>query len=283
MSEWHPLCPPYLPLPPPSSLRLTGPSGIDIDWEYPASTTEAANFLLLLQAVRAELDSYAAQYAPSYHFLLTVASSAGPTHYGLQPLGAMAGVIDYFNFMGYDYAGSWDSVAGHQANLYPNPSNLDSTPFSTDQAISDYLAAGVPASKLLLGMPIYGRAFESTAGLGQPYSGVGSGSWENGIWDYKVLPKSGAQVLVDSVAGASYSYDSSASELISYDTPDIVRTKVQYIQSKGLGGAMFWEGLSRPAPMTRASWPPASPPSAPWPLWMPARTSSIIPPASTPT
>ena len=90
-------------------------------------------------------------------------------------------------------------------------------------------------------MPIYGRAFESTSGIGQPYSGVGSGSWENGIWDYKVLPKAGATVITDSVAGATYSYDSSAQELISYDTPAEVQTKVSYIKSKGLGGGMYWE------------------------------------------
>ncbi len=30
-------------------------------------------------------------------------------------------------------------------------------------------------------------------------------------------------------------------ELVSYDTPDIISLKAQYINSKGLGGAMFWE------------------------------------------
>ncbi len=90
-------------------------------------------------------------------------------------------------------------------------------------------------------MPIYGRAFEATSGIGQPYSGVGGGSWENGIWDYKVLPKAGATVITDSVAGATYSYDSSAQELITYDTPAEVKTKVAYIKSKGLAGGMYWE------------------------------------------
>ncbi|KAL0940504.1 glycosyl hydrolase family 18 protein [Colletotrichum truncatum] len=218
-----------------------GFDGIDVDWEYPANATESSNFILLLQAVRAELDAYAAQYAPGYHFLLTIASPAGPSHYNVLNLKGISDVIDAFNLMAYDFAGSWDANSGHQANLYPNPGNPSATPFSADAAVTDYLRAGVPASKIVLGMPIYGRSFQQTNGIGQPFSGVGSGSWENGVWDYKVLPRPGATELFDSTAVASYSYDAGSRELISYDTPAVVRAKVSYLQSKGLGGSMFWE------------------------------------------
>lgn len=155
----------------------------------------------------------------------------------------MANYLDFFNLMAYDYAGSWDSTSGHQANLYnaSDSGNPLAAKYSTDKAVTDYISAGVPASKIVLGMPIYGRSFEQTAGIGQPYTGVGSGSWENGVWDYKALPKAGATVITDVKAGATYSYDSSAQELISYDTPDMVSTKVSYLKSKGLGGSMFWE------------------------------------------
>jgi hypothetical protein len=39
----------------------------------------------------------------------------------------------------------------------------------------------------------------------------------------------------------SYSYDSAKQELVSYDTPNIVRAKAQYAVKRGLGGSMFWE------------------------------------------
>ncbi|KAI1387311.1 glycoside hydrolase family 18 protein [Hypoxylon trugodes] len=218
-----------------------GFDGIDIDWEYPADDTEATNHVLLLKAIRAELDSYSAQYANNYHFLLTAAVPAGPTNYNKLHLSDLAAVLDTFNLMAYDYAGSWDTTSGHQANLYPNPQNPITTPFSTDAAVADYIKGGVPASKIVLGLPLYGRSFESTNGIGQAYSGVGSGSWESGVWDYKVLPKAGATETYDATAGAVYSYDASAKELISYDNVDMVQKKITYAQGKGLGGSMFWE------------------------------------------
>ncbi|CRK35192.1 hypothetical protein BN1708_016411 [Verticillium longisporum] len=224
-----------------SLMKDWGFDGIDIDWEYPADENEAENFILLLAAVRQELNAYASRYAPGHHFLLTITSPAGPTHYEKLDLKTIAGIIDTFYLMGYDYSGSWNSCAAHQANLYPNSMNKTTTPFSTDEAITGYLKAGVPASQIALGMPMYGRAFQNTDGLGRPFSGVGGGSWENGVWDYKDLPRPGATAGYDDVAMASFSYDVERRELISYDTPRSVRQKISYLKEKGLAGSMFWE------------------------------------------
>ncbi|KAH6876886.1 chitinase [Thelonectria olida] len=218
-----------------------GFDGIDVDWEYPADDAEAANMVLLLQAVRDEMDSYAAEHASGHRFQLSIAAPAGAEHYGKLHMTELGKLLDHVNLMAYDYAGSWSNVTGHSANLYPNEENPSSTPFNSDAAVRAYLDGGVPSEKLVLGMPAYGRSFQGTTGMGQPFSGVGSGSWENGVWDYKGLPKAGAAVDYDGVARAYYSYDADTEELISFDTPDAVRKKVAYLQERGLGGGMFWE------------------------------------------
>jgi chitinase len=146
--------------------------------------------------------------------------------------------------MAYDYAGSWDANAGHQANLQSSSSNPSSTPFSTAKAISDYIAAGVPANKIVLGMPLYGRSFENTDGPGKPFSGIGDGTWERGVYDYKKLPLPGCEIKTDDSVTASWCYDSTKRLMVTYDTPEIIAKKSQFIRQQGLAGGMWWESSS---------------------------------------
>jgi len=112
-------------------------------------------------------------------------------------------------------------------------------------------------------IPLYGRAFENTTGIQQPYSGVGDGSWDAGVWDVKVLPFPGATVIEDYKTGGAYSHggrrdimsqyqtqradtlvsplDATKKELITFDTVGIVQQKAKYIMRDGLAGSSYWD------------------------------------------
>ena len=249
-------------------IKDLGFDGIDIDWEYPQDAEQGQQLSLLLKEIRGAMNAYErkleGETGTRPRFVLTIAAPAGEKNYGNMPLGEIAETLDFINLMvgrelprgdmkmwdlwvltnerqAYDYSGSWDSASGHQANLFPSQTCPSCTPFNSQSVIDAYVARGVPASKIVLGMPLYGRSFTNTSGIGEGYNGTGPGSWENGVWDYKALPQPGATEFFDKEAGASYSYDTNTKTLVTYDTLDMAKKKAQWIKEKGLGGAMWWE------------------------------------------
>ncbi|KAH6700233.1 chitinase [Verticillium dahliae] len=218
-----------------------GFDGLDIDWEYPKNANEALDFVRLLAACRQALDNYAARYAKGYRFQLTIAVPAGPTNYRVLDMKKMAPFVDGWHLMAYDYAGSWSGKTGHQSNLYRSKSNPAATQYDTETAVNYYLSQGINPSKVLLGVPLYGRSFARTDGLGKPYSGIGKGSIEAGVYHYKALPAPGAEERWDAEAVAAWSYDKKTRELVTYDNQNSVKRKADYLVKKRLGGAVFWE------------------------------------------
>ena len=77
-----------------------GLDGIDVDWEYPCDAAEAAAYVQLLRECRAALDDFAnrndirAPDGKPYHFLLTVATAAGPANYKTMDLKGMDPYVD---------------------------------------------------------------------------------------------------------------------------------------------------------------------------------------------
>nr|QDJ94327.1 chitinase chiA7 [Cordyceps cicadae] len=218
-----------------------GFDGIDIDWEYPKTEEEGQNMILLLQAVRDELDSYASQHGAGYHFLLSIAAPAGLDKIGRLKLAELGKVLDFVNIMAYDYAGAWDKTTGHNANVFPDTNNTAATPFNTNDAIQAYKKGGVPAEKLMLGIPIYSRAFEQTSGIGKSYNGVGSGSFEPGVYDYKSVTCESANHHYDKKIMAGFCYDPKTKTLVTLETPNAVKDKAVWLKSENMGGLMYWE------------------------------------------
>ncbi|KAI9511140.1 glycoside hydrolase family 18 protein [Russula earlei] len=211
-----------------------GLDGLDVDYEYPQNDAQAVGYVNLLRELRVGLDQHARRKRADYHFLLTIAAPCGPDNYQRLHVQEMNPLLDFWNLMAYDFSGSWDKVANHQANVFGGP-------ISVSRAVQWYISQGVPRHKVILGIPLYGRSFLNTEGPGTPFSGVGQGSWESGVYDYRALPLPGSYILRDERLLASWSYDYGRKELISFDDEFVGRWKGEYIAREGLGGSMFWE------------------------------------------
>ncbi len=222
--------------------------GIDVDWEYPGacgntcaySPADPHNFTLLLAEFRRQLDRL------RKGTLLTVAAPAGREQYSLIELGAIHPYLDYINLMGYDLHGTWEKTTNHGAPLYPSPADPSATlGHYVNRAVADYLAAGVPAGKLVLGVPFYGHGWKGVPnvanGLYQTSTGAAPASAEAGTEGFRVLKNLGYPSFRDPVTQAFWIYSSTAGVFWSYDDPTTLETKVRYIKSKGLAGAMSWE------------------------------------------
>ena len=161
------------------------------------------------------------------------------------PVKEMDKYVDEWNLMAFDYQGpGFSNFTGHLSNVYPSQSNPRSTDFNTEQAIEFYKENVSSPKKIILGMPLYGRSFANTNGIGQTFNGSGEGTWEAGVWDYKQLPLNGSRVYTDKNVIASYSYDNKTRQLISFDTPEVQTRKAEYLMDEELGGAWWWDSSS---------------------------------------
>lgn len=71
-----------------------GFDGIDIDWEWPANTTQFANYVELLKATRAAFDQYIQENGLDYRFKLGTAASADPKVYEKMDVAAVNDHVD---------------------------------------------------------------------------------------------------------------------------------------------------------------------------------------------
>eukprot|EP01089_Gocevia_fonbrunei_P015430 TRINITY_DN4510_c0_g1_i3.p2 TRINITY_DN4510_c0_g1~~TRINITY_DN4510_c0_g1_i3.p2 ORF type:complete len:168 (+),score=34.57 TRINITY_DN4510_c0_g1_i3:1027-1530(+) len=149
--------------------------------------------------------------------------------------------------MTYDYVGSWFPQTGHNSPLYFNPASGTDDGRYINSTFNLYQTTyGVPASKLVLGVPFYGVSYECTPstsnGLFQTYTSscavVGT-SYDDVVSTYTT--GAGYTSYWDSVSLVPWLYSSSAQKFVTYDNAASVAAKGAYVKSRGLAGAMIWE------------------------------------------
>ncbi len=232
--------------------------GVDIDWEYPVSggmkpgrPEDRHNFTLLLAEFRRQLDEQG--QVDGKRYLLTIAAPAGPGVYANLELGQIHKILNWINLMTYDFHGAWDATTNLLSPLYKSSTDPTKDPVIREQfnmaaTVQAYLAAGIPPEKLVVGVPFYGRGWkgveDANNGLYQPADGAAPGTFEAGAFDYwdikkRYIPTYARFWQADAMVPWLYSPETGI--MITYDDPQSVAAKAEYVKSTGIAGMMFWE------------------------------------------
>jgi chitinase len=227
--------------------------GLDIDWEYPAQVgagniyrpEDKQTFTLFLKALRDRLDEQAKQdkRPSSNHYLLTAATGGDTAFVSHTELGKAHVYLDYVNIMTYDLYHGNDKVTGHHSPLAQSKKG-DQSRNSSISAVEGHIRAGVPANKIVLGLPFYGRGWTQVAdvdnGLFQPATGEHLFISFDELSD-KYISKNGYTRHWDADAKAPYLWNPTTRTFISYADEESFIPKLAYVKEKKLAGVMFWE------------------------------------------
>ncbi|MGM7700476.1 glycoside hydrolase family 18 protein [Pseudalkalibacillus sp. Hm43] len=232
-----------------SFIQKHGFDGVDIDWEYPVNggapnnkhrPEDKENFTLLIKETRSQLDALEQKTGEQY--ILTIAGTAGTSFLKNTEMDKLATHLDFVNLMTYDINGQWYQKTGHNAPLYTSSGNPPNK-WSADDTVKVYAEAGVPKDKLVLGVPFYGRKYDAITplnkGLHQPFV-VDGGSLTYDTLEKSYINQNGYKRHLDPETKVPYLWNGTSS-FISYEDPESIGFKTDYIHDNGLAGAMIWE------------------------------------------
>ncbi len=216
--------------------------GIDLDWEYPDTEPEVVGFERLTRRFRKQLDELGAKKGKP--MLITMAASSNPGTLRWLDKDFLLETMDWINVMTYDFAGDWTPYAGHHSPLFASSKPLGKSAHSTEATITFLLEKrGLPANRLAVGIPLYGRGFA----VAEPYAATKKGQAKSKIpqGNYANLNNlqhdQGWTRLWDDETKNPWLVAPDHSIVIGYDDAESVALKTDWALKKGLRGVFFWK------------------------------------------
>ncbi len=216
--------------------------GIDVDWEYPgvpgtgivSREEDVENWYAFLTLLREGLDEREAIHGREYY--LSVALGAGENHLEVLNAARLAPLLDQAVVMAYDLKG-FDRITGHHAGLYPGQNQ----PMSGAKAVQTLIDGGLPAEKILLGMPAYGRVWRQVSGGGDGLEQRAATSGNKSISFDEVLrlESQGYTCYYDEKAQAAWYFD--GTNFVSAENDRSIEYKGRWVVENGLQGIAVWQ------------------------------------------
>ena len=232
-------------------MKDNGFDGIDIDWEFPTAAQKDIYTALLVE-LRKQLDAQGSADGRSY--LLTIAAPAGPSNYENIDLAQIHPQLDWINLETYDFTVVSSKSTNFVAPLFPAKDDPAPPTHNVDAAVKAYLAAGVPADKVVVGVRFIGNGWRGVPnvnnGLYQKNAGPAKGTWDkagsapSGNFFYQDIEENylgSYSEFWEPDAKAPWLYNAATGIMISYEDPRSVGDKADYVVENNLGGAMIWE------------------------------------------
>jgi chitinase len=214
--------------------------GIDLDWEYPAiagfpshkyKPEDKENFTKLVKILRRTLGKKK-----------EISFAAGGFSKYIQNSIEWKKVmkkVNRVNLMSYDLVDGYATTTGHHTLLYSNSEQQE----STDHAVEEMLALGVPAHKIAIGAAFYAKVWQDVP---DTLNGIyQTGKYKKGVsfknFDQQLSTDSGFVYHWDSVAQAPFLYNPQQKIFATFDDKKSIELKTKYAREKGLNGIMFWQ------------------------------------------
>lgn len=223
-------------------IKRNGFDGMHFHWEYPANRGGAredrANFPLLLRDINTVFKRENLYLTAMTRVWYDAVMSA----YDLRNI---AKHVDKILMMTYDMAGYWDNKIGFSAPLKGiDEKNLESS-------VKFFISEGVPPSKLVIGLPFYGRTFvsQNEGNIGSPSESSSFGGpyyLETGFLGYNeichIKKEQQLETRFDDTASQAVSkfVKDGKTHVVTYDTPRSVANKVKFVVDNNLAGVWTW-------------------------------------------